>query len=210
MRKTTSLALATVLAAAAVLAACGSDDPAPQPQSAPATATPAPTPRPELHTTSSAVADPARIRIPSIGVDAQIVPVGLTPNGHMETPSFGLAGWYSPKPQPGQAPAPRPGEVGPAVIAGHVDGRSRPDVFYRLKELTKGAKIIIVDKKGKIYEFAVERKRRTPKTELPVEEIWSATKEPTLRLITCGGEFDRATGHYTDNWTVFATAVRAA
>src|SRR5690606_41236203 len=90
---------------------------------------------------------PERIRIPSIGVDAAIIKVGLKGEGerkYMETPPGGenLAGWYSPKLPKGENPFPRPGEVGAAVIAGHVDSKEGADVFYRLKELQRGAEIL--------------------------------------------------------------------
>ncbi|PZG33715.1 class F sortase [Spongiactinospora gelatinilytica] len=184
---------AVVLLALAV-AACG----APATSSAPppallTVASPTATP-------SSAVATPVRIEIPAIKVRAKLVTLGLTSSGAMETPRYGLAGWYG--------EGPRPGEAGPAVIAAHVDSKSGPDVFARLRELEKGAKVVVTDAKGRTHEFVVERSRQTPKEELPAEEIWAPTKRPALRLITCGGSFDQASGHYRDNVTVFASAAR--
>jgi hypothetical protein len=154
------------------------------------------------------VADPARIRIPSIGVDARIIKVGLNPDRSMETPPGGknLAGWFSPKVPEGKPHEPRPGEAGAAVIAGHVDSKSAADVFYRLKTLKRGAEILVTDKKGRTHRFKVVGKTQTDKDELDHDAIWNDPEHPTLRLITCGGAFDRAAGHYTANWTVFADA----
>ncbi|MGI5273144.1 class F sortase [Nonomuraea sp. CA-218870] len=154
------------------------------------------------------VADPERIRIPSIDVDAAIIKVGLK-GKDMETPPGGenLAGWYSPKVPAGKDPFPRPGEVGAAVIAGHVDSESEPDVFYRLKGLQRGAQILVTDKDGRTYRFKVVGKTQTDKDKLDHDAIWNDPDYPALRLITCGGSFDKATGHYRDNVTIFADKV---
>lgn len=142
------------------------------------------------------VADPERIRIKAIGVDAPIDKVGLASDGSMETPRFGRAGWY--------VEGPRPGQDGPAVVVAHVDSKSGPDVFARLKSLPKGARIEVTDKAGRVYEFVVRRQQQTDKDRLPTKAIWGKTDGPALRLITCGGEFDTRTNHYTENVTVFA------
>jgi hypothetical protein len=146
--------------------------------------------------TPLAVADPVRIVIPAIEVDASIVPVGLLPDGAMEVPDFGVAGDY--------VEGPRPGEPGPAVIAAHVDSLDGPDVFFRLSEVEPGDEIHIHTADGEIVTFVAGDKEMTPKDELPVDRIWDGSPEPVLRLITCGGEFDRGTRHYTHNWTVYA------
>jgi sortase (surface protein transpeptidase) len=140
---------------------------------------------------------PVSIAIPSAGVDARVVPVGLRSDGTMEVPEVDLAGWYE--------PGPRPGEAGPAVIVGHVDSRDGPAVFFRLGELRRGDRIV-VGQGGGDRSFVVDRVERRPKEELPTERIWNRTSEPVLRLITCGGSFDRSTGHYRDNIIVFARA----
>lgn len=155
------------------------------------------------------VADPERIRIPSIGVDAAIIKVGLKGEGerkYMETPPGGenLAGWYSPKLPKGENPFPRPGEVGAAVIAGHVDSKEGADVFYRLKELQRGAEILVTDKDKRTYRFKVVDKVQTDKDQLPTDKIWNDPTYAALRLITCGGPFNKATGHYAENVTIFA------
>jgi sortase (surface protein transpeptidase) len=139
---------------------------------------------------------PVSIQIPAIGVDARVVPVGLGPDRSMEVPAVDLAGWYE--------PGPRPGAAGPAVIVGHVDSRRGPAVFFRLGQLRRGDRIVVGRAGGGPRSFVVERVERQPKQALPTERIWNGTRRSVLRLITCGGSFDRATGHYRDNVIVYA------
>ena len=127
-----------------------------------------------------------------------VVPVGLRPDRSMEVPGTDKAGWYE--------LGPRPGEAGPAVIVGHVDSRSGPAVFFRLGQLRRGDKIVVGQAGGGSRPFLVERVERQAKEALPVERIWNRTNQPVLRLITCGGSFDRSTGHYRDNIIVYAKA----
>jgi Sortase domain len=142
--------------------------------------------------------NPVSITIPAVGIDARVVPVGLRADRTMEVPEVDLAGWYE--------PGPRPGEAGPAVIVGHVDSRHGPAVFFRLGELRQGDRITIGEQGGAARSFLVERVERSPKEALPVGRIWDRTRRPVLRLITCGGSFDRSTGHYRDNVIVYAGA----
>src|SRR5680860_443634 len=137
---------------------------------------------------------------PAIDVNAKVVSVGLLSSGAMQVPDFGLAGWYE--------PGPMPGEPGPAVVAAHVDSRSGPDVFYRLRDLQKGDEIRLVGENGVVVVFAVESREQAPKSELPVNRIWNQTDEPVIRLITCGGEFDYSTRHYRDNIIVYGSFLR--
>jgi sortase (surface protein transpeptidase) len=90
------------------------------------------------------------------------------------------------------------------VIVGHVDSREGPAVFFRLGELRRGDRIMVGRDGGATVAFTVERVERHPKEALPVERIWSPATRPVLRLITCGGGFDRSTGHYRDNVIVYA------
>ena len=149
-----------------------------------------PPPRPQR------VAAPTVIEVPSIEVRARIVPVGLNVDGSMEVPDFGLAGWYE--------LGPRPGQPGPAVVAAHVDSKAGPDVFYRLHELRTGAVIRIRRADGSAQTWTVTSSEQTPKDELPVDRIWNDTRQQVLRLVTCGGTFDYATGSYEDNIIVYA------
>lgn len=139
---------------------------------------------------------PERVAIPAIDVDAALVPVGLKQDGAVQTPDFGLAGWYE--------PGPRPGDKGPAVLLAHVDSKANgPDVFNRLHELTAGARISVRYHDATVT-FAVTKTEQVRKSALPTKRIWGATKRPVLRLITCGGEFDPAARSYLDNVIVYA------
>jgi sortase (surface protein transpeptidase) len=140
---------------------------------------------------------PSTLSIPRIGVTAPIVGVGRTANGAMQTPDPGQVGWYR--------HGPKPGDPGPAVLVGHVDTRTRPDVFYRLGQLRPGDEILVGRPDGTTTRFLVGRLERHPKTELPTSRIWTKAKRPLLRLITCAGSFDHATGHYRDNLILYAS-----
>jgi hypothetical protein len=141
---------------------------------------------------------PVRIQVPAIGIDAPLVRLGLDRGGALQVPGRSeLAGWYV-----GSA---RPGERGPAIIAGHVDSVSGPAVFYRLGALRPGNAIRVRRGNGSWIGFRVRRVERWPKAHFPTAEVYGATRRPTLRLITCGGAFDAASGHYLDNTLVFAT-----
>jgi hypothetical protein len=140
---------------------------------------------------------PTSIAIPAIGVHAQIVAVGLQANGAMELPDPGQVGWYRLGPQPG-AP-------GPAVLIGHVDNRTGPDVFYRLRKLRPGDQILISQADGTTSRFLVGRLEQHPKTALPTNRIWTTAPGSWLRLITCGGLYNHTTHHYRDNLIVYAS-----
>jgi sortase (surface protein transpeptidase) len=139
---------------------------------------------------------PMTITIPSIGVKAGIVGIGLESDGAMQVPDPDQVGWYK--------HGPRPGAPGPAVLIGHLDSRTGPAVFYRLRELRPGDKILIRQRGGPTTKFIVGRLERHPKTALPTNRIWTTTSKPLLRLITCGGSFNHTTGHYRDNLIVYA------
>jgi sortase (surface protein transpeptidase) len=148
---------------------------------------------------STEVGVPIRVMVPSVEIEARVVEVGLQEDGAMETPDFGLAGWYR--------LGPRPGDPGPAVIVAHVDSVAGPDVFNRLDELMVGDEIVVEDAIGGRAWFVVRDSETIPKSELPVERIWGDESEPVLRLITCGGEFDSAIRSYESNVIVYADAM---
>jgi sortase (surface protein transpeptidase) len=139
---------------------------------------------------------PMTITIPSIGVKAGIVGIGLQADGAMQLPNPDQVGWYK--------RGPRPGAPGPAVLIGHVDSHTDPAVFYRLRELHPGDEILIRQRHGSTTRFIVERLERHPKTTLPTNRIWTTTSKPLLRLITCSGSFNHTTHHYRDNLIVYA------
>ncbi|OMQ14280.1 class F sortase, partial [Modestobacter sp. VKM Ac-2676] len=99
---------------------------------------------------------------------------------------------------------PAPGQPGPAVLAGHVDDRSGPAVFFRLEELTVGDRVLVDRADGSQVAFTVTRVAAYPKTDFATAEVYGPTTDPQLRLITCGGEFDRDRRSYADNVVVYA------
>jgi hypothetical protein len=142
-------------------------------------------------------AAPVRLRIPSIDVDSGLEELGRAADQSIEVPRQpSSAGWW--------AGGPRPGQVGPAVILGHVDAKTGPAVFFRLGELGAGAEVLVERTDGTTARFLVTRLARYQKSEFPSELVYYPTLEPELRLVTCGGPFDPSTGHYRDNLVVFA------
>jgi sortase (surface protein transpeptidase) len=143
------------------------------------------------------VAEPVRVRVPALRVNSPLVHLGVAPDGTIEVPAdYGTAGWF--------ADGPRPGQPGPAVILGHVDSKAGPGVFYRLAKLAAGADVFVDRADGSTIDFRVERTQHVAKTAFPTDLVYGATLEPSLRLVTCGGEFDRARGSYLDNVIVYA------
>ncbi|HSK24271.1 MAG TPA: class F sortase [Egicoccus sp.] len=144
---------------------------------------------------------PTRVRIPAIGVDASVTELSLA-GAEPEVPTdFDQVGWYH--------QTRKPGEIGPAVLAGHVDSLSGPAVFVDLAELGQGDEIVVADAAGEERRFVVEELGQYPKEDLPPEVFGFGGPQPDLRLITCGGSFDRASGHYRDNVVVYARLVGA-
>jgi sortase (surface protein transpeptidase) len=143
---------------------------------------------------------PVRVEIPAIGVSSSLVELGLNPDGTMQVPGdFQVAGWFTGGPQPGQ--------LGPAVIAGHVDSRTGPAVFYRLRDLRPGDQVRVVRADHRVVRFRVDSLASYPKRSLPGEAVYGATTAPVLRLITCAGTFDRSRHSYRENLVVSATRV---
>lgn len=143
---------------------------------------------------------PVRIMIPSIDVDSRLDRLGLTADGTVEAPpEWDTPGWYR--------KGARPGQRGAAVILGHVDSTTGPAVFYRLDELEAGDRITVERKDGSRVHFAVTHADQYQKAQFPSADVYLPTPDATLRLVTCGGEFDRATGSYLENLVVFADLV---
>lgn len=140
--------------------------------------------------------EPIGIWIPRIDVAAPMQRLGLNEDRTLEVPSaWDVAGWYE-----GRA---RPGEPGPAVVAGHVDSRSGPAVFHRLGELRAGDLVHAVFEGGLVETFVVAGTERHAKGAFPTQRVYGPTDEPTIRLITCAGPFDRQAGSYEENLIVY-------
>jgi hypothetical protein len=141
---------------------------------------------------------PVRVRLPRLGIASHLERLGIDDDGAIQTPQdWQQAGWYR--------GGPRPGELGAAVILGHVDSQTGPAVFYRLRELRPGDEILVTRVDGSVAVFTVDRLEQHRKTRFPTDDVYFPTPTPTLRLVTCGGAFDRQAGSYTDNLVVFAT-----
>ncbi|MDP9406384.1 MAG: class F sortase, partial [Actinomycetota bacterium] len=146
---------------------------------------------------------PTRVTAPAIGLTADLVPLGLLADGTLEVPDDPhVPGWYT--------GGPAPGDPGPAVIAGHVDSQTGPAVFFRLPQLRRGDEVGVGQADGTEVLFRVDRVERHPKDRFPTAAVYGPVPAAELRLITCGGEFDRRSSHYVDNVVVFATRVGAA
>lgn len=143
---------------------------------------------------------PVSLSIPKIDVETELEQLGTLDDGALATPvDTDLAGWFS--------GGPRPGAVGPAVIAGHVSWNGDPSIFFRLTELEVGDTFSVGQPDGAEVTFEATRIEQHPKDEFPTVAVYANTAGPELRLITCGGEFDSSTGHFDDNIVVFAELV---
>jgi hypothetical protein len=145
---------------------------------------------------------PVALDIPSIGVHSVVQHLGQTADGALETPAPGPhydeAAWYR--------YSPTPGSLGPAILMGHIDSAANgPSVFFRLGELQRGDRVRVTRADGSIAVFVVDEVRSYAKDNFPTETVYGDIDHAGLRLITCGGAFDDATGHYLDNIVVFAT-----
>lgn len=190
--------LGCALLGGVLLAGCGGpaaagDRPAARPSVTLASREPV-APAPAARSTTS---PPVGLRIPALGVDTTLEQLHVDATGALAAPvAFDRAGWF--------ADGALPGDIGPAVIAGHVDSATGPAVFYRLSQLIPGAEVDVLKADGSRSVFVTDRTVRAAKDAFPTDAVYGPTPLAELRLITCGGAFDRTTGHYLDNVIVFA------
>jgi sortase A len=143
---------------------------------------------------------PSRIKIPSLEIDTEIIPVGLLENGEMAVPKeTNIVGWYN--------KGVMPGAKGNSVVAGHVDSKEGPAIFFYLKNLEKGQEILISDKEGHTRKFVVREKKSYKNDEAPIEEIFGVSSKRNLNLITCTGTFNHALHEYPDRLVVYTELV---
>ncbi|HEX2090079.1 MAG TPA: sortase [Actinomycetota bacterium] len=143
---------------------------------------------------------PCRIVIRSIGVDAPVIELGLRSNGTLEVPTvYSEAGWWK--------GGGKPGKIGSTVIVGHIDDRRGPAVFYKLPQLKAGDVVTVLRVKKKPVRYVIEDLGVWAKSNFPSEIIYGPTPIAELKLITCGGVFNRSTGHYTDNIIAFGRMI---
>lgn len=144
---------------------------------------------------------PARIRIPAIRLDQKPVGLRVQQDGRLGVPKDpARVGWWS--------DGPRPGDAGAVVIVGHVDSATGPGAFHGLSSLRPGDKITLTRDDRTTLTFTVQALRQYEKDALPDSQVYATTGPPALRLITCGGTYDRGRGEYRDNLVVYATPNR--
>lgn len=143
---------------------------------------------------------PIFLRIPAIGVAVSLSSLGLNPDGTVQVPTdFAQPGWYRLGPSPGQ--------TGSAVILGHVDTYRGPAVFFQLRSLRAGDAVEVSLADGVIAHFAVTSVVMYTKSQFPAQQVYGPHGYSALQLVTCGGQFDRASGHYLSNVVTYTTLV---
>lgn len=146
---------------------------------------------------------PTSVRIPGIDVESPVHGLGLDEQGELRVPSgerYDEVAWYE--------GSPTPGEVGPAVLEGHVTGSEQePSVFFELGATKPGEEIEVDRADGTTATFEVTEVRSYPKADFPRIDVYGATDGPELRVITCGGDYDEGAGRHLDNVVVFAELV---
>jgi hypothetical protein len=146
---------------------------------------------------------PVALSIPALGVNSDVVPLGLESDGSMEVPDGAeQAGWYE--------QSPTPGAIGPAVLVAHVDWADQPGVFSDLATLQPGDEVTVTRDDGSVATFAIERVATYPKSAFPTNDVYGDLDHPALRLITCGGVFDEGSGNYADNVVAYAVFTGAS
>jgi hypothetical protein len=146
---------------------------------------------------------PRGVTIERLGIESDLIGLRMGADGALAVPQDpGQVGWH----RAGTAP----GDIGPAVLVGHVDSYEGPAVFFRLAELQPGDRVSVARTDGSAVAFEVYALETVPKNGFPSDRVYGPTEGPELRLITCGGGFDRETRSYTDNVVVYARAVADA
>ncbi|MFI6519295.1 class F sortase [Spirillospora sp. NPDC050679] len=145
---------------------------------------------------------PARLEIPGIGVKAKVIRVGQNKDRTVQVPPFsrsGDAGWYE--------HGPAPGSRGSAVLLGHYDDLDGEAVFFRLRKLKPGARVTVVRQDHSSAVFQVDAVEQVPKWEFPRSRVYGEVRYAGLRLVTCGGDYDKRDHSYRDNVIVYAHLV---
>jgi sortase (surface protein transpeptidase) len=143
---------------------------------------------------------PVALTIPAIGVRTKLTRLGVTAQGTLQVPSStSVAGWYT--------GSPRPGDIGSSIIAGHIDSYLGPGVFFRLRLLHPGDLVYVREANGKLAVFRVNSVVMYSKSKFPTATVYGPAPDAELRLITCGGVFDQATGSYLSNVVAYTTEV---
>jgi hypothetical protein len=152
------------------------------------------------HPAAAARSVPLSIRIPAMGVSVSLSQLGINADGSPQVPTkYQEPGWYK--------LGPAPGMMGSAVILGHVDDKKGPAVFFKLRSLKAGDKVDVSLANGAIEHFAVKAVETYLKAQFPSQKVYGSHGYRALQLVTCGGTFDKATGHYLSNVVAYTTLV---
>ncbi len=165
---------------------------------------PIPTPRPA--SSSQPVAPPslgiipARLKIPRLGIEAKIEQVGLDKQGRPDVPrDYSNAAWLK--------VSSKPGEIGNAVIDGHLDSPTAPAIFFNLKDLKVGERVYVLDAAGQQRVFEVVETAVYPYDQAPLDRIFGDSTEARLNLITCTGAFNYSTENYDRRFVAYTRLV---
>jgi len=143
---------------------------------------------------------PTHLDIPDIQLSTPLTQIGKNADDSLEVPAdSNIAGWYR--------FSPTPGEVGPAVISGHVDTYLGPAVFFYLKDLQPGQHIVITRQDESVVTFRVDKVAVFDQQDFPTGDVYGDIDYPGLRLITCGGTYNVLSGHYSHNTVVYASKI---
>jgi LPXTG-site transpeptidase (sortase) family protein len=145
---------------------------------------------------------PEKVDIPSLDLEAPLMRLGMTGDGEVELPPYEkpkMAGWFE--------HSAVPGDKGASVIIGHVDTKTAPAVFYKLRQLRKGQLVKVERSDGKVAQYKVESVEQVSKDRFPTERVYI---DDGLKLVTCGGTFDYKKHEYVDNVIVYASMVKTA
>lgn len=145
---------------------------------------------------------PTRVTVPTISASSSLIATGLRTDDTLDVPPVSnpmQASWFDQSPSPGQ--------VGPAVLLGHVNGSGKPGIFANLDKVVTGALVSVDRADGQRATFKVSRVDTFPKASFPTDLVYNDTPNPQLRLITCGGAYDAANRNYLNNIIVYADLV---
>lgn len=146
--------------------------------------------------------EPTELSIPDVAIQTPLLTVGRNVDNTIEVPSsYETAGWYR--------HSPTPGEIGPTIIVGHVDSYRGPAVFWRLSQLRPSQLVNIKRADGQTITYQVTEVKQFDQNNFPTNDVYGNISHAGLRLITCGGVYDRATNHYTHNTVVYAVMIAA-
>lgn len=172
------------------------------PTAGPAVPGPAGAAAPEGMRPGLARSAPVGLRVPAIGLDVPVSLLGLNPDRTVQVPADAqLPGWFR--------LGPSPGELGSAVILGHVDSRLGPAVFFRLRSLRAGDRVDVSRADGTVARFVVDGVAMYPKERFPARQVYGSHGYSALQLVTCGGDFDPGARSYRSNVVVYTSLADA-